>query len=251
MITIIVSVCIVISIMILLMFLVLKRTVKLVNDSSKTYFINTIKEYDEIIDKKQEKLNELNKTLEQEQIKNQADLKENQNEVDNSYITLKTPSYIDENFFENYKKVNDTFNIDKEKIINKFIKEYVKNNDEKIYDTLINLKEKIKFDVIYKIIKSDDTEINNYLNELLTSEEKKYLEQYKKSQDKFDIMSFISYINEQIDKTSPIIYVRIGNRYENYNQINKYIKTVYDEKIYTGMIIIYKGKIYDYSLDGR
>lgn len=251
MITIIVSVCIVISIMILLMFLVLKRTVKIVNDSSKKYFINTIKEYDEIIDKKQEKLNELNKTLEQEQIKNQADLKENQNEVDNSYITLKTPSYIDENFFENYKKVNDTFNIDKEKIINKFIKEYVKNNDEKIYDTLINLKEKIKFDVIYKIIKSDDTEINNYLNELLTSEEKKYLEQYKKSQDKFDIMSFISYINEQIDKTSPIIYVRIGNRYENYNQINKYIKTVYDEKIYTGMIIIYKGKIYDYSLDGR
>ena len=233
------------------MFLVLKRTVKIVNDSSKKYFINTIKEYDEIIDKKQEKLNELNKTLEQEQIKNQADLKENQNEVDNSYITLKTPSYIDENFFENYKKVNDTFNIDKEKIINKFIKEYVKNNDEKIYDTLINLKEKIKFDVIYKIIKSDDTEINNYLNELLTSEEKKYLEQYKKSQDKFDIMSFISYINEQIDKTSPIIYVRIGNRYENYNQINKYIKTVYDEKIYTGMIIIYKGKIYDYSLDGR
>lgn len=251
MITIIVSVCIVISIMILLMFLVLKRTVKIVNDSSKKYFINTIKEYDEIIDKKQEKLNELNKTLEHEQIKNQADLKENQNEVDNSYITLKTPSYIDENFFENYKKVNDTFNIDKEKIINKFIKEYVKNNDEKIYDTLINLKEKIKFDVIYKIIKSDDTEINNYLNELLTSEEKKYLEQYKKSQDKFDIMSFISYINEQIDKTSPIIYVRIGNRYENYNQINKYIKTVYDEKIYTGMIIIYKGKIYDYSLDGR
>lgn len=251
MITIIVSVCIVISIMILLMFLVLKRTVKIVNDSSKKYFINTIKEYDEIIDKKQEKLNELNKTLEQEQIKNQADLKENQNEVDNSYITLKTPSYIDENFFENYKKVNDTFNIDKEKIINKFIKEYVKNNDEKIYDTLINLKEKIKFDVIYKIIKSDDTEINNYLNELLTSEEKKYLEQYKKSQDKFDIMSFISYINEQIDKTSPIIYVRIGNKYENYNQINKYIKTVYDEKIYTGMIIIYKGKIYDYSLDGR
>ena len=233
------------------MFLVLKRTVKIVNDSSKKYFINTIKEYDEIIDKKQEKLNELNKTLEQEQIKNQADLKENQNEVDNSYITLKTPSYIDENFFENYKKVNDTFNIDKEKIINKFIKEYVKNNDEKIYDTLINLKEKIKFDVIYKIIKSDDTEINNYLNELLTSEEKKYLEQYKKSQDKFDIMSFISYINEQIDKTSPIIYVRIGNKYENYNQINKYIKTVYDEKIYTGMIIIYKGKIYDYSLDGR
>lgn len=251
MITIIVSVCIVISIMILLMFLVLKRTVKLVNDSSKTYFINTIKEYDEIIDKKQEKLEELNKTIEEEKNKNIVEYTSNENQIDNSYITLKTPSYIDEDFFENYKKVNDTFNIDKEQIINKFIKEYVKNNDNEKYNTLVKLKEKINFDVIYEIVKSDEKQIVKYLNELLTPNEKEYLEQYREKEQKFDITSFISYINEQLDKTSPIIYVRIGNKYENYDQINQNIKTVYDEKIYTGMIIIYKGKIYDYSLDGR
>ena len=251
MITIIISVCIVISVMILLMFLVLKRTVKLVNDSSKTYFINTIKEYDEIIDKKQEKLEELNKTIEEEKNKKQDENSSNENQIDNSYITLKTPSYIDEDFFENYKKVNDTFNIDKEQIINKFIKEYAKNNDNETYETLIKIKEKIKFDVIYKIIKSDDNQTYKYLNELLAPKEKKYLEEFKKIQEKFDITSFLSYINGQIDKTSPIIYIKIGNKYENYDQINKNIKTVYDEKIYTGMIIIYKGKIYDYSLDGR
>lgn len=250
MIAIIVSVCVVISIMILLMFLVLKRTVKMVNDSSKTYFINTIKEYDEMIDEKNQKLSEINETL--RATKEEKISKEEKHiTTEETYIDMKTPSYIDENFFENYKKVNETFNIDKEKIIKNFLQKYVNEKDANYNQIYINLKKKLNFDTTYKLINMKEEEKQDYIQKNFSNIEKNIFIEYKKKYTNTDMTKFKTYIDQQIDKTSPIIYIKVGNKYENYDRINPNIKTIYDEKVYTGMIIIYKSKIYDYSLGWR
>jgi hypothetical protein len=249
MIAITLSVCVVISIMILLMFLVLKRTVKMVNDSSKKYFINTIKEYDEMIDKKNEKLSEINKKIEND--KKTTEINEKYIQKEETYIDMKTPSYIDENFFENYKKVNETFNIDKEKIIKNFIEKHVNQSDANYNKIYVELKKKLDFDTTYKLINMKDDEKQEYIIKNFTETEKKIVEEYKNKYKKIDIAKFKTYIDLQIDKTSPIIYIKVGNKYENYDKINPNIKTIYDEKVYTGILIIYKSKIYDYSLGWR
>ncbi len=249
MIAITISVCIVISLMILLMFLVLKRTVKMVNESSKKYFVNTIKEYDQIIDKKQEKLIQEKELTEVKP--NQIKKEKEYINKDETYINLKIPSYIDETFFENYRKINETFNIDKEKTIQDFINKYVKEDEYTENKKYEDLKRKLNFEETYKMIGMDETEKNKYIEQNFNEQEKDIIKEFKQKYKKFDISKLKTYLDEQIDRTSPIIYVKVGSKYENYDRINPNIRTIYDDKVYTGMIIIYKSKIYDYSLGWR
>lgn len=249
MIAITISVCIVISLMILLMFLVLKRTVKMVNESSKKYFVNTIKEYDQIIDKKQEKIIQEKELTEVKT--NQITTEKEYINKDETYINLKIPSYIDETFFENYRKINETFNIDKEKIIQDFINKYVKENDYTENKKYEDLKRKLNFEETYKMIGMDEIGKNKYIEQNYNEQEKYIIKEFKQKYKKLDISKLKTYLDEQIDRTSPIIYVKVGSKYENYDRINPNIRTIYDDKVYTGMIIIYKSKIYDYSLGWR
>ena len=249
MIAITISVCIVISLMILLMFLVLKRTVKMVNESSKKYFVNTIKEYDQIIDKKQEKLIQEKELTEVKP--NQIKKEKEYINKDETYINLKIPSYIDETFFENYRKINETFNIDKEKTIQDFINKYVKEDEYTENKKYEDLKRKLNFEETYKMIGMDETEKNKYIEQNFNEQEKDIIKEFKQKYKKFNISKLKTYLDEQIDRTSPIIYVKVGSKYENYDRINPNIRTIYDDKVYTGMIIIYKSKIYDYSLGWR
>jgi len=231
------------------MFLVLKRTVKMVNESSKKYFVNTIKEYDQIIDKKQEKLIQAKELTEVKP--NQIKKEKEYINKDETYINLKIPSYIDETFFENYRKINETFNIDKEKTIQDFINKYVKEDEYIENKKYEDLKRKLNFEETYKMIGMDETEKNKYIEQNFNEQEKDIIKEFKQKYKKLDISKLKTYLDEQIDRTSPIIYVKVGSKYENYDRINPNIRTIYDDKVYTGMIIIYKSKIYDYSLGWR
>ena len=39
--------------------------------------------------------------------------------------------------------------------------------------------------------------------------------------------------------------------HDNYDYLSKYVKTVYSKDIYKGIRIVYRNKIYDYSLNER
>ena len=62
---------------------------------------------------------------------------------------------------------------------------------------------------------------------------------------------FMDYLNELLDLNSPNIMVYVGSKSENYDYLSKYIKTVYSKDIYKGIRIIYRKRIYDYSLNER
>ena len=62
---------------------------------------------------------------------------------------------------------------------------------------------------------------------------------------------FIDYITELLDLNSPRVLVYVGKKDENYDYLSKYIKTVYSRDIYKGIKIVYRNKIYDYSLNER
>jgi hypothetical protein len=46
----------------------------------------------------------------------------------------------------------------------------------------------------------------------------------------------------------PTIYVIVGGEDENYDKLDDRIKTIFDDRVYKGIKIIYKNKLYDYSL---
>ena len=50
---------------------------------------------------------------------------------------------------------------------------------------------------------------------------------------------------------NPKITILVGNKSENYDHLSENIETVFNDKIYRGIKIIYRNKVYDFSLSER
>ena len=55
--------CGIITLLVFFMFIILKKTVKVVNSQTKTYFVDKLQAYDSLIDEKEQKLNEIEKDM--------------------------------------------------------------------------------------------------------------------------------------------------------------------------------------------
>jgi len=113
-----------------------------------------------------------------------------------------------------------------------------------IQKKLLNIKNKLKDEKLYQILTSNIDEVSNIIN----NEDKEILDEYQLYNEKFNFYDFINYIDNEITKVDPTIYVFVGNQKENYNYIDKRVKTLYRDTIYKGIIIVYRNKMYDYSL---
>ncbi len=228
------------------MFLVLKNTVKNLNERAKSYFVNRLQNYDEIIESKSKQLEVINEKIKiLENINIEDDSKNEINKFGSSY-EIKDPTYKDDTIFKEYKKINEKFNINNEEVIKKFIEENIQNNNNSSYVLLSNIDNKLDFECIYKLILMNSQEQVELLKQILTDEEVKILNNY--SQSDFNILKFKGYIEELIRKEDPTIYVKVGNKDENYDYLDNLIKTSYDDSLCKGIMIIYKSKLYDYGL---
>ena len=60
---------------------------------------------------------------------------------------------------------------------------------------------------------------------------------------------FIDYLNRLIELNDPTVIILVSNKNINFDYIDQKIKTVVSEKIYRGIKILYKNKIYAFSLN--
>ncbi len=249
MLVIIIAVSIVVIVMIFLMFLVLKRTVKIINQQSKDYFLDKLQDYDELIESKTKMLNNLNEKLKESNNKNN-ELELNKLEQNNfSYFpNLNIPEYRDNEYFKKHKKITENFNFEKKEIIINFIKSNVSNNDIQLYNLVNQVKKKFSFDLIYNLTVISNQEQISIIDGFLSKDEKPILKKYISDVEQFDCLGFLDYVNELNEKYDPTIYVKVGSKTENYDNLNEFIRTEYDDTICIGMVIIYKNKFYDYTL---
>ena len=56
-------VSLIVAFLIFLMFLILKRTVRIVNEQTKSYFVNKLQGYDDLIADRENKLNEIDELI--------------------------------------------------------------------------------------------------------------------------------------------------------------------------------------------
>ena len=61
--------CVVICLLVFVMFLILKKTVKTINTQTKLYFVDKLQEYDYLINEKEEKLNQIDKEIKEKESK--------------------------------------------------------------------------------------------------------------------------------------------------------------------------------------
>lgn len=245
-------VCVLIIALVFVMFMILKSTVNKINEQTKSYFVDKLQEYDYLIDEKEEKLDQIDKQIKDKELKNKIEKKEfhqNNYEFDYNIINiLNETKYQDKNIFEINKKLDSVFNIDYSKLISNFIKE---ETDDKNYKFCLELRNKFNPDKIYSLKLLDKQDLEKELKEFLNEKEYKIYEIFKSITVKPTIDSFIDYLNELVDLNNPNIIIYVGNEQDNYDNLSKYITTKYSKDIYKGIKIVYKNKIYDYSLNER
>ncbi len=235
------------------MFFILKKTVGIVNSQTKSYFVNKLQGYDDLIKDKEDKLLEIDNLIKNKEkgIKEEETNKSNNSgyAFDNNVIDLlNATKYQDNNIFELNRRIDENFVVNYEELVKDFLSLCDDKND---YEFCYNLRGKFDSDTIYnlKSMLPDDYELE--LKNMLSNKEYKVYETFKLIESDNSIDNFIDYLDQLVDLNNPKIRILVGNKSENYDHLSKYIETVYNDKIYRGIKIIYRGKVYDFSLSER
>ena len=274
---------IIVIIMIGFSFFIFKNIIKRINHKVKTYFIEKLQEYNYLIDEKEEELeklravvveqSKLQKVKQQNEIINLLPEQETLTEtIFNSEIEKKlkdmrlfkkkirekeqisydisTPQLREDTFFNNYKELKKNFKIDNEKTIKEFIEKHKSTeSDLRKYRTLVNFRKQFTPETIYELLTLSGEDQYQIVSEVIKPGEDKIIQLNKNfKNNKLDVLKLLKLVEEKIKKNDPIIYVYVGNESLNYNNLGKNIKTRYYKNMSEGVIIHYKGKMYDYSI---
>ena len=234
------------------MFLILKKTVKIVNSQTKSYFVNKLQNYDNLIEAKENKLNEIEELIKNRETGLKEEKEENKGKeynFDTDVIDLLNQTkYQDKNVFELNKKIDQKFIINYEELIKDVLSF---TDDNKYYDFSSKLRDKFDSDTIYKFKTVIPSKLDEAYREYLNDREYSVYEAFKLVTVQNTIENFIDYLDRMKELNSPYIKILVGSRNENYNYLSEYIETIFSSKIYRGIKIIYKNKIYDFSLSER
>ena len=154
----------------------------------------------------------------------------------------------DKNIFELNKRIDEKFDIDYVGLLRCFLEQVL---DDGTYQFCIQLRKKFDSNRIFLLKMMSIEEQKESIKEFLDAQEYLIYETFLKVNPKGDVDNFIDYMNELVDLNNPNILVYVGSKTENYDYLSKYIKTVYSKDIYKGIKIIYRNRIYDYSLNER
>lgn len=244
--------CVVVAVLVFIMFIILKKTVSAINSQTKTYFVNKLQAYDSLIDEKEQRLNEIEELLKNKELglaSEESVLKKDGYEFDYNIIDLfNNAEYQEKELLKITRLINEKFDFDHEKLILNFLA-CVKNVDK--YEFCLRLKEKFTSEVIYEIKTLLEFELDNFMKEFLTEKEYEIYILFKDLNGDFIIDDFVDYLDRLVDLNDPTITIYVSNKKENYDYLSQHIKTKVADDIYSGIKIVYKDKIYDFSLSER
>lgn len=244
--------CGIITLLVFFMFVILKKTVNVVNSQTKTYFVDKLQAYDSLIDEKEQKLNKIDELLKNKELglkDEEKIVKKDGYDFDYNIIDLfNSTEYQNKELLKITRLIEEKFDFDHEKLVKDFLR-CIKNVNR--YDFCLKLKEKFTSSIIYEVKTLLDQELDDYMKILLDSNEYNIYLLFKDLNGKFVIEDFVDYLDRLVDLNNPTITIYVSNKKENYDYLSKHIKTIVSDDIYSGIKIVYKDKVYDFSLSER
>lgn len=235
------------------MFVILKKTVRIVNSQTKSYFVNKLQGYDDLIRDKESKLSEIDELIKDKEKGIKEDNTHNDVKTGYAFDTnvidlLNSTQYQDKNIFELNKKIDENFVVNYEELVKDFL---ALCDEDKDYDFCLNLRGKFSSDAIYDLKSMMSDKQEEELKKMLSNKEYKVYEAFKLVVSDHSIDNFIDYLDQLVNLNNPKITILVGNKSENYDHLSENIETVFNDKIYRGIKIIYRNKVYDFSLSER
>lgn len=244
MIEVITGVIIVLFVLTLVMFLLLKKIVQEISHQSKEYFALKLQDYDDLVEEREKRLIELEKNKERIRLEEEGD---SEQEAAVVCVSDKLPEYQVEGLLQKMKTIDEEFDLDNDKIVTLFLKENQSRTNEVVHQELLALKKYLGQYEIYRKISGNKQLLFDIIQRLSPVSQER-INQYHLATNRFNVNDFLEYLEVEIRKSDPVIYIEVGDKDLNYDQWDARIKTVYNDKIYKGIRIRYQDKLYDYSL---
>ena len=173
MVVVFIIVCLMIAFLVSMMFLILKKTVGIVNSQTKSYFVNKLQGYDDLIQDKENRLDEIDKLIKDKEKGIKEEEANKRNNVgyafDSNIIDIfNNTKYQDNNLFELNRKIDENFVVNYEELIKDFLTLCDDKND---YDFCIKLRGKFDSDTIYKLKSTYSDDLEDELKGILDSKE--------------------------------------------------------------------------------
>ncbi len=232
--------------MIITVYFILKSMLGSVNEKGKEYFTIKLSELDNQNKKEKNYEEEEEEKEKVVQVLLPNELNQNQDSIV-LYQSKNVNEFDVKDVLKFIKKIDAKFNYDDRYIVEEFAKQTIEDSSDEKYNKLVKVKKLIEKIGIYKLLTSNDEEIDEFKNEINKIDDE-IVSIYEKVNGFFDLENFIAYLDIEIRKADPMIYVLVGNKNVSFNDVSDRVKTMYKEEVYRGIKIIYKGNIYDYSL---
>ena len=231
--------------MVITIYFILRGILGSVNEKGKEFFTIRLTELDNSrkVEKKEEKEEE-NTKIEQVLLPNEL----NQNQ--DSIVLYQSKNVNDiavKDILQFIKKIDSKFNYDDKYIVKEFVNQTEEDSNADRFNRLTSIKKNIEKIGVYNLLIADEEKIKEF-KDSINKVDNEILTTYEKVNGFFDLENFIAYLDIEIKKSDPTIYVLVGNKNVSFNEVSDRVKTMYREEVYRGIKIIYKGNIYDYSL---
>lgn len=167
-------------------------------------------------------------------------------------LYVPTARYVDNEFFDNHKLVNEMMKeVDQKEIIDRIRSRYVYAGNRKDYDTACEILKFLDMETVYNLCTISAEEQYRVLSEALKGRAGEFLEIFAESlqeDEEFDVLNFRTYIREVRTEQDPRVYVRTGDRETEGLDWDKDLVHQYDSNISEGLKIIYQNKVFDFSI---
>lgn len=244
------------------MFYVLRSAAHATKRQVEACFVRELESYNSFLDKRQQE----NKKIEEKKGK----LKEEIREMEGVVLSLKTSPfyaprpiarelfiptarYIDNEFFDNHKIVNDMMQeMDYQEIVDEIWKKYAYKGDLDEYETACRILDILTMDVVYELCTVPaETQLLVLRAILLQKSEGAMLKRYLQTlpgEEDFDVLDFRTFVREIRTAQDPTMYVRTGDEELTGVEEEEYLVHQHDENISEGLKIIYQNQSYDFSI---
>lgn len=247
---------IVVMLVILLMngflFMVFKGIVVNVGKLAQNNTVQQLSVYDELIEKKEQKLRQLHEELSTKKTWISSDDEQKLSSIiipPINYFAIPEGDYLDADYFlQNYRTIRECFGVNCTQRIKEVLEEY----GASVYSSLImGILEHFSLEERFNLCTLEEEEQLQVLKEVLNDEERVVLEEYLTLHGSFDCVAFFDWLERDAPRTDPCIFIRTCRQDQDFMRvanIDSRIRIQYDSTICEGLQIIMQNKLYDYSI---
>lgn len=233
----------------LIMFFALRTLSKKFSQNMKNQLFDSMSYYSDLLKEKEERLQELNAQIESANSNQEIVVEEGMQRGLN--LVEKHIEYRDDQFFNTYKLIKENFRRDYKRLIQEFIEKNVTGREDEAMDEYNRYKimrEKMNQTVCYELMTTVDEDLEGKLKSLFTKWEYEEIQKYRHREGGFDAGEFCDWLNEKLSQEAPRAVIKVSGELRDLETKTSYYEIQYDESLIEGVKILYKGRVFDYSL---